>query len=57
MKGGDFVDKIEVAFELTKLVSQKVLKNAEDKDFSNFDSAKSITDTFNKIYESLKIEK
>lgn len=55
MKGGDILDKTEIVLELTKLISTTALKQELRANSNNFDPAKTLADTYNKIYDSINL--
>lgn len=53
MKGGDIVNKAEIALELTKIISANILH--EEKSNNPSDFPKALGDAYNKIYETINI--
>lgn len=49
------MDKTEIVLELTKLISTTALKQELRANSNNFDPAKTLADTYNKIYDSINL--
>jgi len=49
------MNKAEIALELTKLITDKALKQEKHTDFANFDYAKNLANTYNEIYNTINI--
>ena len=56
MKGGDILNKNEVALELTKLVATQI-KEAERRTPSESDYAKALAEAYNTIFDTIHFDK